>query len=264
MMRSSDAEIGPQPGGELDPLAQTVLELFDQLERRGFGVDDMRLVQRAYELASSLTACQYRSSGRSLVDHTMGTASIVASLGAYPAFVAAAMAHAVYVHGDFGTMRKRAGEAERARVRTAIGSDAEEIVARYSQLYWNERSVPSLSENVPHLDARDREALLIRLADQLDIYGTREVLYYDNLDQRLHFARTFGPRVVAMADQLGYPALSAALDRAYADVLEQTVPAGLQDLSHGDETVMPGSYRVRPSVAFYRGVRFRVWKLIGR
>lgn len=262
MMSASQAH--ETASAALDPIAQTNLQLFEQLRRRGHGAEDVDLVRRAYELALTLNACQYRSSGRSLVEHLLGTTSVVASLGANAALVAATMAHAVYVHGDVGTLRKRPGAAQRRRVRDAIGDAAEAIIDRYSVLYWNVKTVGSLRERLPSMDALDRDALTIRLGDQLDIYGTREALYYDNVEKRREFARELGPSIVAMADQLGYPQLGAALRHAYAHVLDTTIPAGLEQPPWRDGIIVPASYRVRPSIALYRGLRSRLWRWTGR
>jgi len=249
---------------EIAPIAQSNVELLRQLEARGFSVDERAAVQRAYEMILSVNACHYRCSGRTLVDHLVGTTSVVASLGADPEWVVASLLHAVYVHGDFGTLRKRPGAAQRARVRALAGERAEAIVMRYSHMYWGRSAVPELRRALPTFGRLDREALLIRLADQLDIYGTREALYYNSLAQRRAFARDLGPTVVEMAAETGYPALAAALERAYADVLDSPVPAALVEPAWRDAYVLPASYRTRTAVALYRTVRARLWAWTGR
>lgn len=249
---------------EIAPIAQTNVELLHQLEELGFSVGERALVQRAFETTVALNGCHYRCTGRTLVDHLVGTTSVVASLGADAELVAASLLHAVYVHGDFGRLRKRTGAAQRARIRAVAGERAEAIVHRYSAMYWGARTVEALKRALPAFDRNARDALLIRLADQLDIYGTREALYYNSLEKRRAFARDFGPVVVSIAVELGHPNLGAALERAYADVIEGTVPPGLADPVWKDASVLPASYRTRPAIALYRRARARIWRWTGR
>src|SRR5262249_480591 len=147
------------------------------------------LVSRAYQLISELIACQYRGSGRSLLEHMLGTASVVASVGADSTMVAATVAHAAYVHGDFGGMGRRVGERQRTRVLNGVGGAVEEIIRRYSTVYLNAKTIPTLRELLSRRDPLDHKAVVIRLGDQLDLYGTREALYCDNVQQRRTFAR---------------------------------------------------------------------------
>lgn len=254
----------PDCPANLDPIAQTNIELLAQMERRGYSLADRVQVQRAYELAFAVTACQYRSSGRSLLEHLLGATSIIVSINGAADLVAAALVHAVYVHGDFGRPRRRIGDAQRAHVRARIGDVAERIVQRYSTMYLTDRSVPVFRAEAAGLHQLEREALCIRLADQLDLYGTREALYYSNVEKRLTFAREVGPSIVTLAHELGQPLLAAALERAYADALAHAPDSALIDPRWRDGVIVPGSYRTRPTVKLYRAVRTRIWKVLGR
>ena len=254
----------PDCTATLDPIAQTNVELLAQMERRGYGLADRVQVQRAYELAFAVTACQYRSSGRSLLEHLLGATSIIVSINGATDLVAAALVHAAYVHGDFGTLGRRIGEAQRAHVRARIGDGAERIVQRYSNMYLTNRSVPALRAEAAQMHQHERDALCIRLADQLDLYGTREALYYSNVEKRLTFAREVGPSIVMLAHEIGQPLLAAALERAYADTLAHSPNGALINPRWRDGFVIPGSYRTRPAVKLYRTVRTRIWKTIGR
>ena len=64
------------------PKAQTILQLFDQLSRRGFDLDALQRTHRAYSLTVALTTCQYRSSGRTQIDHAVGVTSVLIGAGA--------------------------------------------------------------------------------------------------------------------------------------------------------------------------------------
>lgn len=248
----------------LDAIAQTNLELLAQMEQRGYSVADRARIQRTYELTLRLTACSYRSSGRSLLEHLLGATSVVVSVNGSPDWVAATLVHAAYLHGDYGTLRRRIDAAQRAEMSALIGPVAEEILHRYTKLYLSERTIPALRAELANMDPRQREAIGIRIADQIDLYGTREVLYYSNVETRLDFARSSGPGVVVLARDLGYPTLAGVLERAYADALAHTVAPALTGPRWRDGVILPRSYRTRPSVQLYRAARTQIWRALGR
>jgi hypothetical protein len=244
--------------------AQTIVQLLGQLGRQGYATDELVTVQRAYALAAAACACQYRSSGRALIDHVVTTTSVVAALGGRAALVGASLLHAAYIHGDFGTWRKRVVASKRAWVVETAGPEAEEIVYRYSALDWSGRGIPAIADSLAGRDALGRDAVLIRLADQLDIYGTRDVLYCANLEQRRTFARTLGPVVVGMAHELGYPSLAEALGLAYGEMMAAVVAPTLTSPPWPDDVIVPPSYRIRPGIALYQRNRAAIWRLTGR
>lgn len=250
--------------GLTNGLAATIVQLLNQLERQGYAADDRRLLRRAYEFVAPLYSCQYRSSGRTMIDHTVGTTGIVAALAVRPPLLIASLLHDIYLHGDFGTRLKRVGQRKRARVRQAVGDAVEELVYRYAALEWSARTIPAIGHRLPALDPLDRQVVLLRLADQLDIYGTTDALYSCNLAQRRELARDCGPVVVAMADDLGLPALSAALAGAYSQFSQRTLPAGLASPAWKDGVNVPRSYAIRPSIALYQRARAKVWVAVGR
>src|SRR5260221_3591059 len=175
--------------------AETIVELFNQLRALGYAADDLRLIHRAYALAAPLYTCHYRSSGRWLTHHAVGTTSILAALAVPTPLVAAMLLHAVYMHGDFGTRLRRISDAKRALVRRAAGDAAEEIVYRYTAFAWTTTAIPAVAARLAGFDLLERQTVLMRLADQLDIYGARDCLYCHNLAQRREVARTHGPSV---------------------------------------------------------------------
>ena len=247
-----------------DVRAETIVELFNQLAAQGYTADDLRIVHDAYELAAPLYTCHYRSSGRSLTHHAVGTASIIAALASPTELVAAMLLHAVYAHGDYGTHLRRITAERRAQMRQAAGAAAEDIVYRYTSFRWNETTVPVIAEGLATFDAAQRQSVLMRLADQLDIYGTRDALYCNNPSQRHDVARRHGPRIVAMAETLRYPALAAALARAYREFSDLTAPPALTSPVPRDGIMTSPSYRIRPSIAVYQRVRRAVWRKVGR
>jgi len=243
--------------------AANIVQLLNQLEGQGYAPPDLRQVRAAYDLAIALYTCQYRSSGRGLIDHAVHTASILAALGSEPALIAAMVAHAVYLHGDFGTRLRRITASKRVRVRANLGSAAEELTYRYAGLDWRRSTIAALRDEIPTLTV-ERQLLLMRLADQLDIYATRDVLYCDNLAQRVAWARDVGPLIVALADEVDRPHLADALRRAYSDCIASATGADPLAPAWRDGVRTPSSYRIRPSIALYQRLRGQVWAWLGR
>jgi (p)ppGpp synthase/HD superfamily hydrolase len=253
------------PGStEMDEKAQTIVQLFAQLERQHYEREDMLRVHRAYALAVSLCTCHYRSSGRAVIDHSLGVASILAALGTDPALVTAGVIHDAYLHGDFGTWRKKIGSDKRARVRDAAGSAAEEIVHQYSWTDRNPQTIPAMRDRIGMLNGMQRDLLLLRLADLLDIYGEADAQYCANVAKRREVARTSGPGIAIVAGELGFPALAAALNRGFAEVRDRTLPAVLATPAWKDGVILPSSYRMRVPIALYQGARFKIYTWLGR
>ena len=61
-------------------VAQTNIQLYNQLRRRGLDRDELVLVHRAYELLTTLYSGYYQGDGKPFVAHGVGVASILAEL----------------------------------------------------------------------------------------------------------------------------------------------------------------------------------------
>jgi (p)ppGpp synthase/HD superfamily hydrolase len=244
--------------------AGTIVELFRQLERRGFDGDDLQLVHRAYGLTVSLCSCEYRSSGRTIIDHCVGAASILGSLGAPVPLVVAGLAHVAYLHSDFGTWRKRIDASKRARVRSEVGTAVEDYVHRYARLEWYGDAIPALARRLSRLEGRERDVVLLRLADQLDIYGGRDAVYCNNIGKRRQYARSCGPTLVAMAQDLGFPALAEALDRAFTELGDLDIAIEPRAPAWHDGIILPPSYRTRWAISLSRRLRSTAYRIVGR
>lgn len=246
-----------------DP-AETIVQLFNQLQAQGYGNDELQAVHRAYALMIELGNCEYRSSGRSLIEHCVGVASILADLGVRPPLVTAGLAHAAYLHGDFGSWGRRIDPKKRHRVRQAIGSESEECVHRYSHLAWYQVGIGSLRGRLSELDAIERDTVLMRLADQLDIYGRLDARYAANVDKRHQEVERRGEIVVEFARELGFPRMAAEFQHAFAIFRDTNPPAELTQPRWADIVIVPSSYATRPTIRMYRSVRTKLYRLVGR
>ena len=200
----------------MTPVAQTNLQLFNQLADRDYQETDIARVRDAYVLAMRLFSGLHRSSGKTFVAHAIGTASVLADLRAPAAIVAAAIMHSAYTLGEFGTLRRKISGRKRERVRAAIGPQAEELAYAYALLPWNEPTVRALVDARYAAIGRDRDVLLIRLANEVDDFVDLGALYAANWQRRLVAAESFLPLCTQLAERLSEPELGAKI-RCVAD-----------------------------------------------
>jgi (p)ppGpp synthase/HD superfamily hydrolase len=232
--------------------AQTNLQLYRQLRHQGYSDEDLALIQRAYDLGVVLFTSSFRGSGKPLLAHLVGTASILASINEPARVVTAGLLHAAYALGDFGSGRKDLTGAKRERLRKVVGADVEELVAQYTRFTWNKHTIPRILSGVATLEREARDVLVIRLANELEDHLDLGVLYCQNADSRRDFIRSPLNQSVDMARMLGLTALAEALEAAFAEVLAAELPASLRTAQ--DVTFMqpPASHMPRPVVVMRR------------
>lgn len=212
-------------------IAQTNLQLYNQLRERGFSLEELVLVHRAYELLAGLYSGHYQADGKPFTAHGAGVASIVAHLGQPAEIVAAGLLHNVYGNGDFGDGRQRVRTPSRRRlVSEAVGERVEALLVRFSELRIGRRTIERIRRVLPDLDETDRGLVLIELADHLEKYVDLGVLYYGNNDWLIEADDALGAQLVEIAEELGEPRLAAMLRTAFEDAASQApgVPAELR------------------------------------
>jgi (p)ppGpp synthase/HD superfamily hydrolase len=235
-----------------EPYAQTNLELYTQLRRAGYTDTQLALVRSGYDLAMHLCTASFRGSGKPLLAHLVGTASILAAIHQRPEIVTAGLLHAAYALGDFGDGRMGITDGKRARVREAAGADVEDLVTRYTLFDWNRNTIPSIRQRVATLTADERDVLVIRLANELEDHLDLGVLYCGNGEKRREYIRSPLNQSVDMARALELHELAAELDRLFKETLAAELPAVLR--TPHDYTFMqpPASLGPRPKVAVRR------------
>jgi hypothetical protein len=165
-------------------------DLFGQLERAGYSARDRELVRGAYRLAEVIFAGHRTSQCRSQMAHVVGTASILAGVGAPASVVAAGLVHNAYETGDYGRGRPDGSWRARWRVRRTLGGH----VARHVRRFPAVKRAANTGDGV--FDARDRDLLLIVLADWLEHRAHGEP------------AGRNGERFTRWAERLGHPQLA--------------------------------------------------------
>ena len=160
-------------------VAQTNIQLYNQLRGRGLPLEDLLLVQRAYELLTTLYSGFYQADGKPFVAHPVGVASIVAELGQPAEIVAVALLHAVYDNAGWGDGRDGGPTPERrAAVRDAVGGRAEELVVRFHEIRIEPKKIADQRRVLAELDDSDRRLMLVALADHLEKYVDLGALYF--------------------------------------------------------------------------------------
>jgi (p)ppGpp synthase/HD superfamily hydrolase len=208
--------------------AQTNIQLFNQLERAGYGHADLARVRDAYALSMRLFTGCFRRCGKTFISHLVGTASILADLHTEAPIVAAGLLHSAYSHGEFGTGARGASEAKRRQVRLVVGERAEVLVARYTSMPWHGEAIPDPHQNLPAVGSIERELLLMRLANELEDHLDLGGLYSGETRRRREIIQSYLFLCTGMAERLGYPELSTALSRAFEDTLSVELPEDLQ------------------------------------
>ena len=232
--------------------AQTNLQLYTQLRAGGYSDPQLTLVRSGYDLAMQLCSASFRGSGKPLLSHLVGTASILATIGQSPIVVTAGLLHAAYALGDFGDGRKGMTPAKRDRVREGAGSEVEDLVARYTAFDWNRNTIPTIRERVESLTAIERDVLVIRLANELEDHLDVGVLYCGNGEKRREYIRSPLNQSVGMARSLGLTQLAAELDRAFSETLAAQLPPALRTPHDYTFVQPPASHSPRLKVAVRR------------
>jgi hypothetical protein len=232
----------------MESIAQTNVQLYNQLRRQGRSHDELALVKRCYELAVSLYTGRFQADGKPFVAHVTGVASIVGQLGLPTEIVGAACIHNVYGNGDFGDgLSQTATEDRRRIVSEAVGAEVEECIHRFMSLRLNEQSIPEITARLDELDQRDRNLLAMDLADILEKYVDHGLLYYGDNRWVTDFVDKHGTVLIAIAERIGHQPLGAWLRESFAATAAESVPDVLRSAPDRRvmELVVPRSCRLR-------------------
>ena len=238
-------------------VAQTNLQLYNQLRAKGWSLEDLGLVRRAYDLSRELYSGFYQADGKPFVAHSVGVASIVAGLGLPPLFVTAALLHNVYGNGDFGDgLGSIVTGARRARVAGAVGMEIERLLVRFRDVRVDPATLRAIEHDFDMLDEDDRQLITIDLADYYEKYVDEGVSYFGDSSWIAGRSNADGERFVALARRLGHPALADALAEAFAE-------AGRRPLPPAELRGPPGqrfmAQTLSPSAHLRRYPEFRRW-----
>jgi hypothetical protein len=237
-------------------IARSNLELYAQLRRAGWPPAEIETIGRAHRLGTDLLTGQYRANGRSLLDHFVGTASLVAALDEGPTLVRAALLHNVYTHGVWTSGRPGPTPRRRREVRSVLGTEAEELVCAYESFAFWDDDIAALVDQADPIEGRTRDLVLLRLANEVE---DRQHLGFLHSHQH---RRPLAP-MIALANRLVLAPLADGLQVIGREEAEAVVEPGLVADPHGGYLLAPRSHR-RRLVALAYGTHRQVRRMAGR
>jgi hypothetical protein len=241
-------------------VAQTNLQLYNQLLARGFARDEVVLVRRAYELLQTLYPGFYQADGKPFVAHGVGVASIMADLDQTVDIVATALLHGVYGNADFGDGLPRGATPHRRRiVRDAVGADIEGLVHRFTNLRLHPDTIERDRRDLDQLDETGRRLQLLAIADHLEKYVDLGVRYFGDDRDIAGWTERIGPQLVEIAGELAGPDFARTVATAFQQADAADVPGELRASDRAEELklVVPRSCRRRRALRLIARARGR-------
>jgi (p)ppGpp synthase/HD superfamily hydrolase len=230
----------------MELIAQTNLQLYNQLRAQGYSDEQLAVVHRAYEFLITVYPGYYQADGKPFVAHTVGVASILGYLNFPVDFVAVGLLHNIYGNGDFGDGLSSVATRHRRRiVREAIGEPIEAAIDRFPKCRIKQGTLSNLMSSLDQLDEIHKKLIVIDLADYLEKYIDLGVCYWGNSRSLTDTVAKYGETLVAMASRLGYPQLAAMLKEAFALAGATQIPDSLRASSgwKGMDLIVPRSCR---------------------
>ena len=236
------------------------IQLFEALRTAGWSAEALSRAAAGYDLALRYFSARYRGDGRPFIEHLVRTAGILQRHGAAEAVVLAGLTHAYYSQGDFGLGSAGVKADNQAKLRKAIGHEAETLVAAYSAFPWSATSIAVAIERLESgqtsSDIQERHLLTIRICNELEESLDRALLYLAASKRRTTLNEL---RLSAtLARRLGMDALSTHVDEVLMDYATLD-----DDLVSSNVSGREESYVLLPPSASKR-LRVRLGGLKGR
>jgi len=208
-------------------IAQTHLQLFNQLIDAGWLEDELIRIRLAYDLQVELFGGSRTQSGKFHEAHNIGTASILAAAGADVSVVGAGLLHNAYNTGDFGDVAKGATTTRRAELRSVLGERGEACVAKFEKRHrW--MTPDALARSADEIDPAERDARLIWLAEELDHHVDFGLRYRFSMDNRNISVDIGFDGLLAVARDIGHDRLATLMEEICRAEDEAQVPESLR------------------------------------
>ncbi|MCF8467524.1 MAG: hypothetical protein K9G33_09000 [Sneathiella sp.] len=147
-------------------IAQTNIQLIEQLQNQNFLQEDLEKISDACDFMGELAAGGYRATGRPFYNHLIGAASIIARETSDISLICAELLHSSY---DFGRFARWIFPPTFAQKRKVIARRAGPEVERYIYLYHEANWPQVLSpENIEEYSPEKKSVILMRVADMLE------------------------------------------------------------------------------------------------
>jgi hypothetical protein len=245
---------------EMELIAQTNIQLYNQLRRQGREEAGLLHVRRAYEHAVTLYTGCFGADRKPFVAHSVGVASILAHLDLPAEYVAAGVLHNIYGNGNFGDGRHNsATDRRRHVVRQAVGDSIEALVYRFHRRRVRLDPGEGYRQRLDRLAEVDPLVLLLDLADVVEKHVDGSVLYHGDGEWITTPVAQHGPHLIELASRVGQPRLARMLEDGFATVARDPgLPAALRaprDRKHLT-LVVPRSCRRRWIPLVAKGMRW--------
>jgi (p)ppGpp synthase/HD superfamily hydrolase len=239
-------------------MAQTHLQLFQQMRSKGYSEAELTSVAQAYQVAIKLFANRFRPCGRPFVSHLVGSGAILVWLRVPIQMVVAELLHAAYQEGDFPNSLEGMTPRKRKELQAAIGAEAEALVAAYTVGSRSLTGLLASHARFKEMSPLERDILLMQLANELDDYRDLAGNHAANADERIAVIRQCGQHQVEMAEWLGRPELAQALRETYADSIAAVAPPPFVSRFANGYAILPASCQTRWNILARRlGVKIR-------
>jgi len=197
--------------------AGTIVQLLNQLRMEGYSNQEIVRVVKSYKFALVVFTGQFQRSGKSQIEHGVGTASMLCALGAPAAVVAAGVIHNIYRIGDYGDGQRGITDLRRKETIGHVGVEVENPLHGFHSLMESQKTITEMLDNLETFSEMDRQVLLIRLAEEFDNHWDLNWLYRDEVENCRNYLTENGPSMVTMAEKLGYPQLASELTRVFKE-----------------------------------------------
>lgn len=243
------------------PIAQTNLQLYNQLIAAGYSDEDFATVRNAYEYGIELFTGRIAASRKVFLEHGVGSASVLVQIGEPAMMVAAGMLHNIFWNGVWEHGVRGITEKKRAEVRRRLGDDIMPCLEQFHTLRWNEETVADLLANFDELDQAMYQTILLRLADHIDHLADAGLAYSTDAAAKVQRAQIMLEPMVGLAQKLGHPELGDEMRALTALSANMKVPSALQGKGQQrlSTVTAPRTHRLSPIAR----VRQTLWRGFG-
>ncbi len=222
------------------------------MKENGYAEDDIIKVAKSYELCTRVYIGLYRGSGKTLLAHCVGTASLAVWLKRPAATIAASVLHATYADGDFGINNPR------KMLLDYTDEEIETLTRKYHEFKWaySPQQIEELIDNLDKLNEIEKEACLIRLLNEVEEYIDHSTHYHgfegdDGIKKgfawRLKYMNDIEKPLRNLAEKLGYKELSDEIETLFLGVREFELSPSLRTGKTHMYKLSPMSYRIKIS-----------------
>jgi hypothetical protein len=226
------------------PFAQTIQQLLNQLAGAGFPAWNISVVRETYALAEVMFAGMYRSTGKTVLAHMVGTASVLAAHGATLGVLQVALLHAAYT---FGRFPDTVGELDAMRrwLLARIGFSVEGLLWEWTRLDIAVVEPQVLQPDLDQLPINIAFGVLVHIANSIDEHLDWGLLHSTNVQEVLSKNTAQDERWRAVhqrvVERMGFSPMLDLLDSVAAQTREKaSIPMPFAD-PLGARAVSPGS-----------------------